>query len=148
MNDIKNVLHYSTVPGLSQVAGQNWHSTAWKKCTSVSPGHNFKKYIAQKKKSSARKKTYTRRRTFYPKPAKSKSDKNYGPAAQDVADPVDYDELQKLCSEKIPEFQKSVDEIRLIEESTIGQHENELYTMYRSDRLTASHFGVVGIIII
>lgn len=89
-----------------------------------------------------------RRRIFFPKPAKSKPDKNYGPAAQDAADPVDNDELKRLCSEKILEFQKSVEEIKSIEETTIGQHENELYTMYRSDRLTASHFGVVCIIIV
>ncbi|XP_063376826.1 uncharacterized protein LOC134664153 isoform X3 [Cydia fagiglandana] len=130
-----------TVAGLSQVTGQTWHKSAWRKCTNSSPGKTFRKYIGQRQRTEARRKLYKRRRLFHAKPPQP--DKNYGPEAQDTADPVNLDDLKKICADKLPEFNKTADEIKAIEESTIGQHENDLYNMYRSDRLTASQFGVI-----
>lgn len=71
-----------------------------------------------------------------------KPDKNYGPEA---SDPIDIDETQLriLCEERLAEFQKSPEDIAFIEMSTVGQHDNDLYTTHRRDRLTASQFGKV-----
>lgn len=75
---------------------------------------------------------------------KAKTDQHYGPKAQEAIEPIDEEDLKKACLSKLKEFNLTKEEIATIEESTIGQHENDLYCMYRCDRLTASQFGMVG----
>uniref|UniRef100_A0A2A4IWF1 Uncharacterized protein n=1 Tax=Heliothis virescens TaxID=7102 RepID=A0A2A4IWF1_HELVI len=129
------------VAGLSLASGHKWHETAWKKQTKQSPGTHFKKYIKQKQQSRIRQQSSTRKRLFAPR-EKTHPDKHYGPEA---CDPIDIDEalLRIQCEERLAEFQKSPEDIALIEMSTVGQHENDLYTAHRCDRLTASQFGMV-----
>ncbi|CAG5029991.1 unnamed protein product [Parnassius apollo] len=52
-------------------------------------------------------------------------------------------EKEQSSEERLAEFQKSPENTALIEMSTVGQHENDLYSTHRSDRLTASQFGIV-----
>ncbi|XP_050549327.1 uncharacterized protein LOC118271403 isoform X2 [Spodoptera frugiperda] len=129
------------VAGLSLATGHQWHETAWKKQTTQSPGTHFKKYIKRKEQSRIRQQSSTRKRLFVPR-EKTKPDKNYGPEA---SDPIEIDEAQLRiwCEERLAEFQKSPEDIAFIEMSTVGQHENDLYTTHRRDRLTASQFGMV-----
>ncbi|CAG4991470.1 unnamed protein product [Parnassius apollo] len=124
--------------GLSLANGHKWHETAWKKQTTQSPGIHFKKYIKQKEQSRIRLQSSTRKRLFAPR-EKTQPDKHYGPEA---CDPIDINEAQ------LTEFQKSPENFALIETSTVGQHENDLYTTtHRSDRLTASHFEMVSCVV-
>lgn len=131
--------------GLSLANGHKWHEAAWKKQTKQSPGTHFKKYIKRKERSRIRHQSSTRKRLFTPK-EKTHPDKHYGPEA---CDPIDIDEAQlKIqCEERLPEFQKSPENIALIETTTVGQHENDLYTTHRCDRLTASQFGMVSCVV-
>lgn len=91
-----------------------------------------------------RQRSYARRRLFVPK-TKQQADKHYGPAAMDPVDEMDASELKRLCVEKCQELQISSEEIKEIERATVGQHDNDLYNIYRKDRLTASQFGVVSL---
>lgn len=72
------------------------------------------------------------------------ADRHYGPAAMDPVEDIDSTELIRLCQDKLKEMQKNTDDIKTIETDTIGKHNNDLYTMHRSDRLTASQFGMVS----
>lgn len=133
--------YYSFITGLSHSDGQKWHGNAWKNHTKTSPGYTFKKYIAQAEKSKERRKKYIRRRLFAPKP---KPDHNYGPKAQDIDEKIIGTNLKEACISKLKDFQVPAEEIKLIENSTIGQHDNDAYTAHRCDRLTASQFGMVS----
>lgn len=129
------------ITGLSHSTGQKWHKTAWKKHTQCSPGKTLKKYIAQAEKSKERRKKYIRRRIFAPKP---KPDLHYGPKAQEVDEPIIEKDLKEACLSKLKDLQKTTEEIKEIENITIGQHDNDAYTAHRCDRLTASKFGTVS----
>ncbi|XP_049881816.1 uncharacterized protein LOC126377858 isoform X2 [Pectinophora gossypiella] len=128
------------IAGLSHSRGQKWHTNAWKKHIRSSPGQTFKKYIAQSEKSKERRKKYIRRRLFAPKP---KTDHNYGPNAKDVDESVLGKDLKEACLLKLKDFETTIDQIKYIESATIGQHDNDVYTTYRCDRLTASQFGMI-----
>lgn len=108
-----------------------------------SPGHNFKKYIAQREKLHPRRITSKRRRLFLPK---SKPDTNYGPNAQEADEPINEIQIKEACLLKLPDFQNTKEEIKEIELMTIGQQDNDIYLSYRSDRLTASQFGMVSVL--
>lgn len=98
------------------------------------------------KKIGIRQQSSTRKRLFAPR-EKTHPDKHYGPES---CDPIDIDEAQlKIqCEERLAEFQKPPENIALIVMSTVGQHENDLYTTHRwCDRLTASQFGVVSCVV-
>ncbi|KAI8440666.1 hypothetical protein MSG28_001865 [Choristoneura fumiferana] len=127
-------------PGLSHSVGQKWHKRAWKAHTTFNPGQNFEKYIASKEKIHERRKKYIRRRLFAPKP---QPDHHYGPKAQEADEPIVETDLKEACLSKLRDFQKTSEEIKQIEHMTIGQHDNDVYTTHRCDRLTASQFGMI-----
>lgn len=112
--------------------------------TKQSPGKHFKKYVQQKEKSRVRQKLSTRKRLYAPRD-KIQTDKHYGPEACDPID-IDKGQLKIQCELRLAEFQESPQDITTIEMSTVGQHENDLYTTHRRDRLTASQFGMVSIV--
>lgn len=121
-----NIIFKNIFSGLSLVSGHKWHATAWKKQTTESPGTHLKKYLKWKERSRIRQQSSTRKQLFGPR-EKTHPDKHYGPEA---CDPIDIDEalLKIQCQERLPEFQKSPENIALIEMSTVGQQENDLYT--------------------
>ncbi|XP_049881815.1 uncharacterized protein LOC126377858 isoform X1 [Pectinophora gossypiella] len=137
---LRKFLRIFFITGLSHSRGQKWHTNAWKKHIRSSPGQTFKKYIAQSEKSKERRKKYIRRRLFAPKP---KTDHNYGPNAKDVDESVLGKDLKEACLLKLKDFETTIDQIKYIESATIGQHDNDVYTTYRCDRLTASQFGMI-----
>lgn len=83
----------------------------------------------------------TRKRLFTEK-TNTQPDKDYGPEASDPVD-INEVELKRLCELRLLKFQVDTQKIVLIEKQTVGQHDNEKYLSYRSDRLTASQFGMV-----
>ncbi|XP_063393385.1 uncharacterized protein LOC134678669 isoform X2 [Cydia fagiglandana] len=126
--------------GLSQTTGYSWHKQAWLKTSSHNIGQHFQLYIKRKELIRMRRQRCPRTRNF--KPTVIKPDKDYGPKA---CDPVDLsrEDIKRIGQEKLMELQVTPDQIAEIEQQTKDQHDNELYNVIRSDRLTASQFGMV-----
>ena len=96
----------------------------------------------RKKLSTEKRECSVKRRKLFTG-AKAKPDKNYGPKADNPPPNIAKEDLEKLCDEKIKEYQMTEEEIESVQIGSIGQHDNELYNFHRKNRLTASLFGMI-----
>ncbi|XP_030019778.1 uncharacterized protein LOC115439875 [Manduca sexta] len=130
------------IAGLAQAAGYKWHETGSKKRTDQRGRKHFKQYIQRKERSRLYRQKLKSQNTVIQKP-KTLPDRDEGTQASNAVD-IDVVEFRKKCDERLKEFQECPENIRNIESKTIGKNENDImYVKYRSDRLSASHFGKV-----
>lgn len=130
--------------GLCFSAGPSWHSSPWKRMSGKSPGKVLKRLCTKREKARAslRKRYETNVRSRRKKAVHP--DSEYG---SDITEPdIPAEEFNSKSKHLLEVLSTEVDteeKRALLENKTIGQHNNIVWREGRLNRLTASNFGAV-----